>query len=133
MILSDVQIFLASDPELLTLLGGDVADPRIYPVVAPKDTNAPFMILRSISDGSRSEILDDMKIAAVIITDNALDGENISERLKDLLDLMDAVAIPSDDYFIYWAKHIDGSQIFEPDTQYYNRAQVYALKFKRKV
>ncbi len=124
--LSDFYAYLANDAGLAALLGGSG---RIYRDVAPKDTTSPYLVYGLSADGSDEEILDEISVRVSVYSASALLADRISNRLKAMLDVQGNIAIPSADYRIYWCKQLAGSGIYEPDTELYNRALVFTLKF----
>lgn len=132
MITKDIYSYLSSDSVLAGLLGGTSEDSCIYPDIAPKDKQAPYVIYRVNSDGTHDEILEEIKISiSCFSVSNILAGE-IRDRVRKLLDKQDSIEIASENYYIYWCKLIDGSSMFESDTEYFNRTMLFSLKFKSK-
>lgn len=124
--LSDFYAYITSDEELATLLGGSV---RLYRDIAPKDTPAPYLVYGISADGTDEEILNEISIRISVYSASAALADSLCRRLKAMLDVQGNIAIPSNNYRIYWCKQLAGSGLFEPDTKLYNRALVFTLKF----
>ena len=87
------------------------------------------MVYGIASDGGAEEVLGELSIRVSVYADSALKAEAIAVRVKRLLDVQDAIAIPSAKYRIRWCKQLAGSGMYEPDTRLYNRALVFSFKF----
>lgn len=132
--LPDFYNYISADATLRSLLGATVAEPKIYPEIAPDDTVAPYIIYGPVREGSPDEVLDYMTIQVSVFVDKheQKSADDIIFRLKTLLDKQDQISIPSDTLFIYWAKHVGGDSYFVKETREYHRAAMFAFKFKRK-
>lgn len=124
--LADFYAYLSKDAPLSALLGGEG---HIYPDVAPEGANAPYLVYGIASDGGAEEVLGELSIRVSVYADSALKAEAIAHRLKAMLNVQDAIAIPSTAYRIRWCKQLAGSGMYEPDTRLYNRALVFSFKF----
>jgi|GEM_PF-3549498 len=124
--LSDFYAFLVADARLAALLGGAG---RIYRDAAPKDMSAPYITYGVNADGTDDEILDEIGIRVSVFSATAETADKVGARLKAMLDLQDAINIPSAGYNIRWCKQLAGSSMFEHDTRLHNRALVFTLKF----
>jgi len=123
--LADFYAYLSADAALTALLGGG----RIYPDVAPEGVTAPYLVFGIIADGTEEELLGEMSIRISVYADSALNAEAIVNRVKALLDMQDAIAIPSATYRIRCCKQLAGSSMYEPDTRLYSRGMVFSIKF----
>ena len=123
---SDFYAYLVADSTLTGLLGGAG---RIFRDCAPKDTAAPYLVYGISSDGTEEELLGEISIRVSVYSASAELADKLCARLKAMLDLQDAIAIPLATCSIRWCKQLAGSGIFEQDTRLYNRALVFTFKF----
>jgi len=124
--LADFYAYLSKDTTLAGLLGGEG---HIYPYIAPEGAKTPYLVYGIASDGTAEEVLGELSIRVSAYADSALKCEAIADRVKALLDVQDAIAIPSAAYRIRWCKQLAGSGMYEYDTGLYNRAMVFSFRF----
>ncbi|WP_424244675.1 hypothetical protein Dip510_001936 [Elusimicrobium posterum] len=130
MILQDIYAYLKQDDTLAGLLSATEKDSKIYPNIAKIMTAPPFLVYKTTtSGGARDEILSEEGVRFLITASSYQDVIKITERINFLLDLADY--IPSDKYFICYAKHTGGEDYLD-ELGRNIRTLNFNLKFRRK-
>jgi hypothetical protein len=93
--------YLVDDSRLLALLGGNAADPKIYPIEAPEGAIAPYLEFRVGFDGREGEILKRITVMLYIVVPvDYTEAAVIRDRLDDLLDVDDQINLSSSNIIV---------------------------------
>lgn len=129
MITEDIYNYLAADDTLGAALCASETDSKIYPNFAAITSRTPYIVYRSSNPGgSYDEVLCEEHLTFVITCENFAQTAAISKILTVLLDLTEE-QIPSQNYKIYYAKKIGGSDFID-ELGRHSRAVNFIFKFK---
>ena len=135
MIENDIITILEADAILDGYLSVGASDTKFYPVLAPEDAVAPYIVFKS-NVGTLDEILDEDRLQLTINggTDAGL-TQNIRDRIKTLLDTQDELQnnFTSATYYGYYSKLTASDTLFLKDTLEYIEILFFNIKFVKKI
>jgi hypothetical protein len=134
MIEYDLVQYLNSDAILDALLGAVALNGKIYPNQAPQNTAMPYIVYNISNEGTLEENLREITFRFDIVDDNYIPVKLIRDRLSILLDRQDKIRdyLTSDSYYLYWAKHISGSDYKEADRDLFHKEVIVQFKYAQK-
>jgi len=82
--------------ELQTLLGGSSSNYKIYPVEAPDDAVAPYIVYKTAFDGRTGEIMKMITVMlTIVVPADYSDAVEIRDVLDNNLDVDDQISLSS--------------------------------------
>jgi len=132
MIENDSITLLENDAILDGYLGSTAGDTRIYPIQAPQDAKAPYIVFYNVV-GSLDENIDEIRLQLTINGGlDILNLKNMRDRIKILLDKQDELVASSTDYWIYYSKLTASESLISPDTEEFIEVMFFNIKFNKK-